>query len=77
MKTTKKRQASPALTESDLDDVPAKRKATARKSLGGVSVGRRLPPTTSSAGPSARRASGAQSSWGGGGRAGSEAGGKC
>lgn len=66
MKTTKKRQASPDLTESDIDDAPRKRKATARKSTGGAPVGRRLPISTS-AGPSARRASGTQSGWGGGG----------
>jgi len=64
-KTTKKRKLSPDLAESDIDDVSTKRKVTARKSTGGVPVGRRL-PTGSSAGPSARRTSGAQSSWGGG-----------
>jgi len=71
-KTTRKRKASPDLTESDIDDVPTKRKVTARKSVGGP-VGRRL-PAASSAGPSARRTSGAQPGWGGGGRGG---GGKC
>ena len=72
-KTTKKRKASPDMTESDVDDVPTKRKATARKSTGGVPVGKRL-PAVSSAGPSSRRTSGAQSAWGGGGRGGDESG---
>jgi len=71
-KTTKKRKVSPDLTESDIDDAPTKRKATARKSTGGVPVGRRL-PTGSTAGPSART-SGVQSGWGGGGRGGGESG---
>jgi len=71
-KTTQKRKASPALTESDIDDAPTKRKATARKSTGGVPVGRRL-PTGSTAGPSART-SGVQSGWGRGGRGDGEGG---
>ena len=75
MKTTKKRKASPDLTESDSDNSPRKRKATARKSTGGASVGRRLPASTS-AGPSTRRASGTQSGWGGGGRGDGESGSK-
>ena len=72
-KTTKKRKVSPDLTESDIDDVPAKRKATARKSTGGAaSVGRRL-PAGGSTGPSARRTSGTQPAWGrGGGESGSK-----
>ena len=70
-KTTKKRKVSPDLTESDIDDVPTKRKATARKSTGGVPVGRRL-PTGGSAGPSTRRTSGPQSAWGGGSRGGGD-----
>ncbi|KAF9780120.1 histone-fold-containing protein [Thelephora terrestris] len=64
-KTTNKRKASPSLTESDIDDPPTKRKATARKSTGGVPVGKRL-PAAGSAGPSSRRTSGVQSAWGGG-----------
>lgn len=64
MKKTQKRRASPELTESDLDEAP-RRKSTARKSTGGVPVGKRL-PTTKSAGPSAARTSGVQSGWGGG-----------
>lgn len=62
---TKKRQATPDLTESDIDDAPATRKVTARKSTGGMPVGKRL-PAASSAGPSAARTSGARSAWGGG-----------
>ena len=75
-KTTKKRKASPNLTESDIDDVPPKRRATARKSTGGVPVGRRL-PAGSSAGPSTRRASGAQPAWGTGSRGDGGGGSKC
>lgn len=75
-KTTRKRKVSPDLTESDIDDVPTKRKATARKSTGGIPVGRRLPASTS-AGPSARRTSGAQSAWGAGGRGSVGGGSKC
>ena len=75
-KTTKKRKASPTLTESDIDDVPPKRRSTARKSTGGVPVGRRL-PAGGSAGPSTRRTSGAQPAWGTGSRGGGEGGSKC
>jgi len=68
-KKTTKRKASPDLTESEIDDAQVRRTATARKSTGGVPVGRRLPPG-SSAGPSAHRTS----TWGGGSRGGDKSG---